>query len=141
MLLLLLLLLVLLLLLLLVVCVWCVGGVVLLLLLLLLNLLFLNKNYCWTPLLSDPTFSPEITLFFFSKTTHFPQYSDDPPNPALVVAEPLCFHLIFCPLHREYSLLLKISYVGIIIFQKVLGRSHSFYVPTINYCRFFIKIS
>ena len=70
------------------------------------ELLFLNKNYCWTPLLSDHTFSPEITPFF-SKTTHFPRESDEAPNPALC-CQTTCIPPNICPLHREYSLSLKI---------------------------------
>ena len=69
-------------------------------LLLLLNLLFLNKNYCWDPLLSDPTISPEIT-HVFQKQLIFPGNLMDPANPALVVTDRV-FHLIFCPLLREY---------------------------------------
>ena len=40
---------------------------------------------------------------------------------------------------RENVHSLKISYVGAIILEKVISRRQSFYVPTINYCRFFIE--
>ena len=45
----------------------------------------------------------------------------------------------FWVLPRENLHSLKISYVGAIIFQKVLSRRQYFYVPTMNYCRFFIQ--
>ena len=48
--------------------------------------------------------------------------------------------LKFWSLHREYSLSVKISYVRIIIFQKVTSRRHFFCDKYNNYCRFLMII-
>ena len=45
--------------------------------------------------------------------------------------------LFFWVLPRENLHSLKKSYVGAIVFQKVLSRRQSFYGSTMNYCRFF----
>ena len=47
--------------------------------------------------------------------------------------------LFFWVLPRGNLHSLKISYVGAIVFQKVLSRRQSFYGSTMNYCRFFIQ--
>ena len=49
------------------------------------------------------------------------------------------FPWFFWVLLRENVHSLKNSDVGAIILQKVISRRQSFYVPTMNYCRFFIE--
>ena len=90
--------------------------------------------------MSYPTISPEITPVFFQKQLIFPGNLMWPANPVVVVADPCFSPNILSPaegiLTFAENFLCRNHY-----FSKSPRQETFFYVPTMNYCRFFIKIS